>query len=68
MERQADGMGSSHKKHLPSSLIPFEHEDAADSQEEGLEVSELFYTIINTLSSIKVRVVTLGFDVFVGVC
>ncbi|XP_067293566.1 N-acetyl-beta-glucosaminyl-glycoprotein 4-beta-N-acetylgalactosaminyltransferase 1 isoform X2 [Pseudorasbora parva] len=35
IEKQADGIGSSHKKHLPSSLIPFEHDDAADSQEEG---------------------------------
>lgn len=51
MERQADGMGSSHKKHLSSSLIPFEHEDAAESQEEGLGVSELFYIIINTFKN-----------------
>ncbi|XP_016396529.1 N-acetyl-beta-glucosaminyl-glycoprotein 4-beta-N-acetylgalactosaminyltransferase 1 [Sinocyclocheilus rhinocerous] len=41
MERQADGMGSSHKKHLPSSLIPFQHKDAAESQEEGLGGEEL---------------------------
>ncbi len=68
MERQADGMGSSHKKHLPSSLIPFEHEDAAESQEEGLGVSELFYIIINTFISIKVEVVTFGFDILVEVC
>uniref|UniRef100_A0A671PAZ9 Beta-1,4-N-acetylgalactosaminyltransferase n=1 Tax=Sinocyclocheilus anshuiensis TaxID=1608454 RepID=A0A671PAZ9_9TELE len=45
MERQADGMGSSHKKHLPSSLIPFEHKDAAESQEEGLGVSELILSL-----------------------
>uniref|UniRef100_A0A8C1I5V0 Beta-1,4-N-acetylgalactosaminyltransferase n=1 Tax=Cyprinus carpio TaxID=7962 RepID=A0A8C1I5V0_CYPCA len=57
MERQADGMRSSHKKHLPSSLIPFEHEDAPESQEEGLGVSELFYIIINTFSSIKKRLI-----------
>lgn len=69
MERQADGMGSSHKKHLSSSLIPFEHEDAAESQEEGLGVSELFYIISNTFSKIiKVKVVTLGFDILVDVC
>lgn len=40
MERQADGMGSSHKKHSPSSLVPSELEDGADSQEEGWGVSE----------------------------
>jgi len=54
MEKQADGIGSSHKKHLSSSLIPFEHDDAADSQEEGWGVSEpLFYIIINTLFTFK---------------
>ncbi|XP_039514165.1 N-acetyl-beta-glucosaminyl-glycoprotein 4-beta-N-acetylgalactosaminyltransferase 1 isoform X2 [Pimephales promelas] len=41
MEKQADGIGSSHKKHLSSSLIPFEHDDAADSQEESWGGEEL---------------------------
>ncbi|XP_051756947.1 LOW QUALITY PROTEIN: N-acetyl-beta-glucosaminyl-glycoprotein 4-beta-N-acetylgalactosaminyltransferase 1 [Ctenopharyngodon idella] len=41
MEKQADGIGFSHKKHLPSSLIPFEHDDAADSQEDGWGREEL---------------------------
>lgn len=39
MERQADGMGMSHKKHSPSSLVPSELEDGADSQ-EGWGVSK----------------------------
>ncbi|XP_065145299.1 N-acetyl-beta-glucosaminyl-glycoprotein 4-beta-N-acetylgalactosaminyltransferase 1 isoform X2 [Paramisgurnus dabryanus] len=41
MERQADGMGSSHKKHPPSSLIPSELKDAADSREESWGGEEL---------------------------
>ncbi|XP_048041122.1 N-acetyl-beta-glucosaminyl-glycoprotein 4-beta-N-acetylgalactosaminyltransferase 1 isoform X4 [Megalobrama amblycephala] len=41
MEKQADGIGSSHKKHLPSSLIPFEHDDGADSQEDSWGREEL---------------------------
>ncbi|XP_056318011.1 N-acetyl-beta-glucosaminyl-glycoprotein 4-beta-N-acetylgalactosaminyltransferase 1 [Danio aesculapii] len=41
MERQAEGMGSSPKKHLSSSINPFEHGDAADSQEDGWGGEEL---------------------------
>ncbi|XP_056611374.1 N-acetyl-beta-glucosaminyl-glycoprotein 4-beta-N-acetylgalactosaminyltransferase 1 [Triplophysa dalaica] len=41
MERQADGIGSSHKKHSPSSLVLPELEDDADSQEEGWGGEEL---------------------------
>ncbi|XP_059390682.1 N-acetyl-beta-glucosaminyl-glycoprotein 4-beta-N-acetylgalactosaminyltransferase 1 isoform X2 [Carassius carassius] len=55
MERQADRMGSSHKKHIPSSLMPFEHEDTAESQEEGLGGEELNGSVQESRANAEMR-------------
>ncbi|XP_052418222.1 N-acetyl-beta-glucosaminyl-glycoprotein 4-beta-N-acetylgalactosaminyltransferase 1 isoform X2 [Carassius gibelio] len=55
MERQAERMGSSHKKHIPSSLMPFEHEDTAESQEEGLGGEELNGSVQESRANAEMR-------------
>ncbi|XP_051573342.1 N-acetyl-beta-glucosaminyl-glycoprotein 4-beta-N-acetylgalactosaminyltransferase 1-like isoform X1 [Myxocyprinus asiaticus] len=55
MEKQADGMGSSHKKHPPSSLIPSEHKDDVDSQEEGWGEEELGESAQESIANAEMR-------------